>query len=240
MAKLGTEVMNMKQYKKTSFLSQKAYYLALAVGFVLLIALMVIYSQNMKDKQKLSKQEIRLDEVGNEAIQKTTESTTQADTSIKESTHRQAESSVAKTKADALSYNGKEKLAWPINGNVILPYSMDTTVYFETLDQYKCNPGLLIEAKEGDGIGAVTKCQVTEIKEDQEHGKEVIVDLGNDYQITFGQLKNIKVRKGDVLEKGSKIGEVATPTDYYTLEGSHVYMEMTHEGKPVNPTKYME
>ena len=48
--------------------------------------------------------------------------------------------------ARALSYNGTDRLSWPVQGNVILDYSMDSTIYFPTLDQYKCNPALIIHA----------------------------------------------------------------------------------------------
>jgi hypothetical protein len=31
---------------------------------------------------------------------------------------------------------------------------------------------------------------------------------------------------------------VAEPTDYFLLEGSHLYFKMTKEDEPVNPTDY--
>ena len=38
-------------------------------------------------------------------------------------------------KAQTLHFS--EELLWPMEGNVIINYSMDSTVYFPTLDQYK-------------------------------------------------------------------------------------------------------
>jgi septal ring factor EnvC (AmiA/AmiB activator) len=228
----------MKQWKKdTSFLSHKAYYIALFTGFALLAVLMVIYSQQMKNRNEASNQEISLDEVGNQAIQKT-EATTEAVTET-ETEHTQ-NTVVQETGASAFSYDGKTKLEWPVNGNVILPFSMDTTVYFETLDQYKCNPGILIEAKEGQGVGAITKCKVEEVVESDEFGNEVVLDLGNEYTVIMGQLKDIKVKQGDTLESGDTIGYVAEPTDCYTLEGCHLYMEMLEKDTPVNPVDYLK
>lgn len=233
----------MKQYKKnSSFFSHKAYYIALFAGFLMLIVLMVIYSQQMKNKNESGRQEISLDEVGNEAIQKTetTTATTEEVTTTETTTVQETSTAVKETAADALSYDGKTKLGWPVKGNILLPFSMDTTVYFETLDQYKCNPGILIEAKEGEGVGAVTKCQVKEILESDEYGKQVILDLGNDYTVILGQLKDIKVKEGDILSNGEVIGYVSAPTSYYTLEGSHVYMEMLEKETPVNPVNYLK
>ena len=38
-----------------------------------------------------------------------------------------------------------------VSGTVLMNYSMDKTVYFATLDQYKYNPALVISGAEGDG-----------------------------------------------------------------------------------------
>ena len=45
-----------------------------------------------------------------------------------------------------LDFSETEKLAWPVMGNVILGYSMETTTYFPTLEQYKCNPANVIQS----------------------------------------------------------------------------------------------
>ena len=43
---------------------------------------------------------------------------------------------------------------WPIVGDVLVNYSMDKTVYFPTLQQYKYNPAIVIAANKGDSITA--------------------------------------------------------------------------------------
>ena len=59
-----------------------------------------------------------------------------------------AQESVATEAVDGpalqLNFNEDSKLKWPIEGNVILDYSMNATVYFSTLKQYKYNPAILI------------------------------------------------------------------------------------------------
>ena len=42
------------------------------------------------------------------------------------------------------------------------------------------------------------------------------------------------------MEKGQILGYVAEPTKYYCVEGSSVFVEMTHQGKPVDPVDFME
>ena len=54
----------------------------------------------------------------------------------------------------ALNFTDEDTLVWPISGNILVNFSMDQTIYFPTLDQYKYNPAIVIEAHEGDLITA--------------------------------------------------------------------------------------
>lgn len=128
-----------------------------------------------------------------------------------------------------------DTLVWPVSGNVLVPYSMEKTVYFSTLQQYKYNPALIISATEGDTITAAASGKVTDIFYDEEIGNAVTVNIGNGYEITYGQLKDIAVSKGGYLEKGGIIGYVAAPTIYYSVEGTNVYFALTLDGEPVDP-----
>lgn len=40
-------------------------------------------------------------------------------------------------KALVLDFSDTSRVSWPVMGNVVLDYSMDSTIYFPTLDQYK-------------------------------------------------------------------------------------------------------
>lgn len=142
--------------------------------------------------------------------------------------------------ASNYSYDGEQSLAWPLNGDVILPYSMDTTVYFSTLKSYKCNPGMLIAGSEGTNIVSAYDGVVESIVEDKEHGTTVKVNMGNGFLCSYGQLMNLSVSEGDEVVLGQVLGEIAPVTGYYTEEGNHVYFEMTKDGKPVNPINYIQ
>ncbi|HKM33753.1 MAG TPA: M23 family metallopeptidase [Lachnospiraceae bacterium] len=134
-----------------------------------------------------------------------------------------------------LNYQSGDTLVWPVSGNVLIPYSMDNTVYFSTLEQYKCNPALIIAATEGDSISASAAGKVTDVFYNEEIGSAVTVEIGNGYVVTYGQLKDIAVSKGDYLDKGSIVGYVAAPTKYYSVEGTNVYFALTLDGVPVDP-----
>ena len=61
------------------------------------------------------------------------------------------------------------------------------------------------------------------------------MDLGNGYEVTYGQLDNILVSEGSYVAKGDVIAQVAPPTKYYSVEGTNVYFKLTKDGVPVNP-----
>ena len=78
----------------------------------------------------------------------------------------------------ALDFTDNDTLVWPIVGNVLVNYSMDKTVYFATLQQYKYNPAIIIAATQGEGITAAADGQVTSVYEDPEIGMAVVVKIG--------------------------------------------------------------
>ncbi len=144
------------------------------------------------------------------------------------------------TAAQTLQFDENEVLAWPIVGNVLINYSMDGYVYFTTLGQYRYNPAIVIAAVQGDSITSACDGIVSNVFYDEEIGNAVTVTLGSGYELTYGQLADIAVNRGDYVNTGDLIGTVAAPTKYYSLEGSNVYFAMTKDGEPVNPLTLLQ
>ena len=134
-----------------------------------------------------------------------------------------------------LSFSDNDSLVWPVVGNILINYSMDKTIYFPTLDQYKYHPAIVIQANEGDMITAAAAGKVTSVFTDPQIGNAVTMDLGNGYEITYGQLTGILVSEGSYVSMGDMIAQVAAPTKYYSVEGTNVYFKLTKDGEPVNP-----
>lgn len=137
----------------------------------------------------------------------------------------------------ALKFAGE--LQWPTEGNVLMNYSMDQSIYFATLDQYKYNPAMIISAKAGDAVKAAAAGDIVEIREDAQTGLTVVMDIGDDYMLTYGQLADLNFKEGAHLEEGDVIGVVAEPTKYYSLEGTNLYFELKKDGEPADPTEYL-
>ncbi len=136
--------------------------------------------------------------------------------------------------AEEFSFQESEGLLRPVSGEVMMPYSMDGSIYFATLDQYKYNPAVIISAKEDSVVASCAEGRVVRVYETPETGGTVIVDLGGGYEITYSQLKNVAVGVGEYVGAGYLIGHVAKPTKYYTVEGSNLYLKMTKDGQPID------
>lgn len=135
----------------------------------------------------------------------------------------------------ALTFSDSDTLIWPIVGNILVNYSMDKTVYFPTLQQYKYNPAIIIQANQGDLITAASAGKVISVFTDPQIGNGVTMELGGGYEVTYGQLANILVSEGSYVAAGDVIAEVGAPTKYFSVEGTNVYFKLTKDGEPVNP-----
>ncbi len=135
----------------------------------------------------------------------------------------------------ALTFSDSDTLIWPVVGNILVNYSMDKTVYFPTLQQYKYNPAIIIQANQGDLITAASAGKVISVFSDPQIGNGVTMELGGGYEVTYGQLTNILVSEGSYVATGDVIAEVAAPTKYFSVEGTNVYFKLTKDGEPVNP-----
>ncbi len=139
-----------------------------------------------------------------------------------------------------LDFQEEEGLVWPIVGDVLINYSMDRTIFFPTLEQYKYNPAIVIAAAQGETISAAADGRVTSVSYDPTIGNTVVMDLGNGYELTYGQLENITVSEGSYVNVGDGIGTVAAPTKYYSIEGTNVYFKLTKDGEPINPMSRLQ
>ena len=139
----------------------------------------------------------------------------------------------------AVNFSEDTLMEWPVNGNVLLDYSMDQTTYFPTLDQYKLSPAIAVGAVEGAPVVAAVNGKVYSIEQNAQTGTTLTMELGNGYQAVYGQLTDLTVSEGDTIKKGTTIGYIAQPTKYYSTEGTNLYFAMKKDGEPIDPIEYL-
>ncbi len=141
----------------------------------------------------------------------------------------------AETMAKQLSFREEKGLLWPVSGDVIMKYDMTGTTYFKTLEQYRSNPAIIISAKEGSKVKAATDGEILSVKKKDETGTTLTMNIGNDYTLVYGQLKDVKVKAGDMVKEGDVIASLASPSQYYSEEGANLYFQVKEKSDTVDP-----
>lgn len=178
-----------------------------------------------------------------EAGSSSTESTFTSDSilSAEQSTNENetVNTSASVQEAPKLSFSEDTLMEWPVDGNILMDYNMDQTVYFPTLDQYKLSPAIAVQAVEGAPVLASVPGTVYSIEENAQTGTTVTMEIGSGYQAIYGQLTDLTVQEGDTVKEGEVIGYIGQPTKYYSKEGSNLYFAMKKDGEPVDPIAYL-
>lgn len=153
-----------------------------------------------------------------------------------EETAKAADSTKEVMTADSLYFDAEKGLSWPINGDVLINYSPDRVIYFKTLEQFRCNPAVVIQAKVGAEVTNAATGIITSITKEDETGLTVKVNIGSGYSLVYGQLDDsLKVKVGDMVQKGEVLGTIAKPTMYYSVEGGNLYFMVEKNKETVDP-----
>ncbi|MCL2462728.1 MAG: M23 family metallopeptidase, partial [Defluviitaleaceae bacterium] len=121
------------------------------------------------------------------------------------------------------AFSDDQKMSWPVLGDIVMDFSVDHVIYDKTLDQYRTNDNICIAAQPGAQVKAAAAGVVTQVTKDNQNGNTVVIDDGNGWITTYGQLMDgVLVKEGDVVKAGQVIGGVAAPTIYGVLLGDHV------------------
>lgn len=256
--------MTMNKNERPSFLKGRGAAVGIVICFVAVIALVGVYTFNNYQKD-IDEQVAKAEKQAEELTEDNTEETTADDIVLPEAEDKQDGTETAddvaygttdgQESADSGSAGGAETsgadtsgvwfsedsvLTWPASGAVIMGYSMDQTVFFQTLEQYKYNPAMIIGGEVGETITASAAGIVTNIEETAQTGTTVSLDMGNGYTAVYGQLTDVPLSTGDYVNAGEMIGNLSEPTKYYSVEGPNLYFEILKDGEPVDPMNFME
>lgn len=156
------------------------------------------------------------------------------------SAETEAEASAEDSSGFVMDFSSESTLVWPVEGEIIREFSMDTTVWFSTLKQYKTSDAIQIQSAAGTEVVAAANGQVVAVGENDELGSFVVMDLGNGYRATYAQLTDIIVNPGNYVTAGTAFACVAEPTYYYVVDGDHLYFKLTCDDELLDPLDYLE
>lgn len=142
------------------------------------------------------------------------------------------ETPVEETAAEP-TYTDSETLTRPVPGEVMTEFS-DTPVYSETMRDYRVHAGTDYTAAHGETVHACANGIVKETHTDMLRGNMIVIEHG-DYEVRYcGLGETFLVHEGDVVTAGQDIGSV-TAAPFESALDSHLHIEVTRNGEPVDP-----
>lgn len=125
------------------------------------------------------------------------------------------------------------RLPWPASGAVEVGFGKVVNPKFQTVTFHK---GLDLRAPEGAAVVAVAPGKVVHAGWFRGYGNLVILDHGDGYHSLAAHLSRIARATGDEVAALDLIGEVG---ETGSLKGPHLYFEIRHRGKPVDPSDWL-
>ena len=194
-------------------------------------------NSNTNDNSNIQDSNVSENSSGSESNENT--ETTNVESAVSDESGETTDVSASAVNLPVVNFSEDTLMEWPVNGNILLDYSMDQTTYFPTLDQYKLSPAISVGAVEGAPVVAAVNGTVYSVEQNAQTGTTLTMELGNGYQAVYGQLTDLTVSEGDTVKKGTTIGYIAQPTKYYSTEGTNLYFAMRKNGEPIDPIEYL-
>lgn len=119
-------------------------------------------------------------------------------------------------------------------------YSMDTLVHSATLKRWMTHNGVDFKAEKGSKVRAIADGKVESVTNTNLDGNVIVISHDNGLVSIYKSLgEDIPVEEGDTVKAGDVIGYVDVTMMTEMQDGAHLHLEMTLDGKQVNPMDYL-
>ena len=129
---------------------------------------------------------------------------------------------------------------WPVNGEIVSPYSMDMPVFNRTMQDWRTHDGVDIAADIGENVRAAAAGTVKAVYEDERMGMTVVLDHGGGVESLYANLAGVPaVKVSEQVSVGQILGAVGDTALYETAETSHLHFSMTRDGLSADPAEFL-
>lgn len=131
-------------------------------------------------------------------------------------------------------------VVWPLRGEILTAFSMDSLIYDETMGDWRTHDGLDIAAAAGTQVLAASAGTVVSVSDDALMGTTVVLKHSGGYQTTYANLQSKPtVSKGDSVSAGQVIGAVGTTAIAESAMGPHLHFAVSKDGDAIDPEQYL-
>ena len=128
----------------------------------------------------------------------------------------------------------------PLNGEVLMAFSMKELVYSPTLEDWRTHDGVDISAKPGTTVLSASSGTVSAVVDDPLMGTMVVIDHDGGYQTTYANLQATPtVSVGDTVSAGQIIGAVGRTAAAEAAQSPHLHFSVSKNGELMDPDEYL-
>jgi len=129
---------------------------------------------------------------------------------------------------------------WPVKGGIVSNFSLEVLAYDETMGDWRTHSGVDISAQPGTRVLAMSSGTVRRVYEDDLMGTTVVIDHGEGLVSYYHNLTaSPTVSEGDEVITGTVIGAVGDTAIAESGRPSHLHLEVSLDGRPVDPVDYL-
>jgi len=130
---------------------------------------------------------------------------------------------------------------WPVNGAVVTAFSPEELAYDKTMGDWRIHRGMDIEAALGAKVCAIADGTVTAVYEDDLMGTTVVVEHRDGLKSLYSNLQpSATVQEGDAVSCGQIIGAVGESALGEWGLVTHLHLEVTENGVPIDPASLLD
>ncbi len=129
---------------------------------------------------------------------------------------------------------------WPVKGEVLRDYAIETLSYDETMADWRTHDGLDIAAAAGAEVMAPAGGTVTNVYADDLMGTTVVIRHADEVTSVCSNLAAVPtVEIGDTVRTGDVIGSIGGTAIAESALPSHLHLSMSKNGVSADPLKYL-
>lgn len=127
-----------------------------------------------------------------------------------------------------------------LNATIYKEYSSDELLYNATLKQWEVHRGMDFQAASGSSVYSILDGKVIDVYSNVLEGSVVVVEHDNGWVSSYASLNDeVKVKKGDVVNRGQELGTVSDTASSELEAGAHLHFAIEDNGKSVDPAAYL-
>ncbi len=146
----------------------------------------------------------------------------------------------SQAQAPASAAGARPVYTWPVKGQVLRAFSVETLSYDETMGDWRTHAGVDIAAGEGFQVLCTSDGVVDAVYQDDMMGSTVVVAHPNGLMSVYSNLSSdISVAEGQEVETGTVLGTLGSSAIAESASAPHLHLEMLRDGQPVDPLDFL-